>query len=616
MNMSSKQIEDILLSSSKEKLAELDSLLGDNYEAYLSSIFEVLFNKISSGNLSDANHLIDNIEKIIFTNHYSNHKTITNIVKDTIYRISSVKIEDASELKIIKYRLLNIIRKANEKKKNSHNYNLYNLYYQLVFKEKNLSAIEEVLKKEKNITSRLDSKGRDFLYNVLFYYASLPEDNIEEINYFYNILILLFKYSEDALIRNNQKYYSLLEEDFCRNKKHVRSIRRELYSLIDIDIKALKKKYDISSHVHDEVIHEMTSFNLTHDGRKILNSHFVTIDGEGSTCLDDALAVSANKDGSYNYYVAITDIPSLVPYKSRTFYDAMRKIETLYLADEVIDLYHPLISHDICSLHTGHNKNAIIYKYLVDPNYNIDLDSMEIIKGVIQVQNRLTYDNVNKQFGLSPFEIKMLEDAYYIAMRLKQNNITKEKYRKVENLLYSNALYHHSLFADKSVSANIIEESMLLVNNSLARYANLHDLVFIYRNHITEADDNLLNEINRLLRIKDPRFAISESSPIYQDIKNFYLNAHYDIENKGHEGLGYNHYCHATSPARRFVDSYIEYLLYLQLFSRIDTETKYELENEVKEVVKHINERKRENAKFQSQYNYLKIREKIKKEVI
>lgn len=616
MSTDKKEIENLLLSQDAASLDILASLLKVDYEQNLSLFLDILYEAIATLNISASNKILVSIEKLILADYQNNYKIITNSLKNIVYRISSLKIENNNEIKFIKYYLLNIIRKVNEKKKRQKHYNLYNLYYQLVFKEKDLQTIEEILKKEKDITGRKDSKGNDFLYNVLLYYATIPEEDTEEIKYFYDILILLFKYSENVLIKNSTSYYHILEKEEYQNKPHVQLIREVLSSFQDLDIKALSQRYDIQKSYREDIIREISSFKLSSDDRIFIDIPFITIDGEGATCLDDAIAMTKREDGSYNFYVAITDVPSLVPYGTNTFYDAMRRIETLYLQDEVIDLYHPSISHGICSLTKGTEKNAIVYKYHVDPDYNIDLDSMEIIKAVIRVQDTLTYDNVNKQLGLTKEESEMIEKMYYLASSLKCHNQTKEKYRQVENLLYSNALYHHSLFTDKSISANIIEESMLLVNNSLARYAKLHDLAFVYRNHISKADSALMMEINKLLKGADANISLSSREILYQNIKAFYLNAHYDSTCKGHEGLGYEHYCHATSPARRFADSYIEYLLYMQVFNQIDDKGLYALEREINEVVKHINDRKQENAKFQSEYSYLKYKEKVKKEEV
>ena len=113
-------------------------------------------------------------------------------------------------------------------------------------------------------------------------------------------------------------------------------------------------------------------------------------------------------------------------------------------------------------------------------------------------------------------------------------------------------------------------------------------------------------EIERLLRLDKSSVSSDEYQRIVDNIKSLYLNAYYSTENKGHEGLGYDYYSHSTSSARRFADSFNQYLTHFQLFDRITNDRDYyELETMAKEVVSHINDRKRENSKFASEYNYL-----------
>ena len=88
---------------------------------------------------------------------------------------------------------------------------------------------------------------------------------------------------------------------------------------------------------------------------------------------------------------------------------------------------------------------------------------------------------------------------------------------------------------------------------------------------------------------------------LISNIKSMYLNAYYSIDNKGHEGLGYDYYSHSSSPARRFTDEFNQYLTYFQVFNKITNDRDYyELEEEAREVVKHMNERKMQNDKFEN----------------
>lgn len=604
--MSSKEIESILLSENDSSILKINDLLEANYKDALREIFNIFFDKVLLGPIIDVEVMLDNIEKIIWYQDVKNTKTIISAIKYTIYKFSNLKVNENIEIRNIKFRLLDMIRKLNMHKEKVESENLYNVYHSIIFNDRDLSVLELVLKEEKNILRVKDNKGNDLLYNILDYYASLSEENSEEIDYFKEVIMLFFRLEENALVKNAKNYYTLLESNPYKDKKHVTEITKWLYGFADTDIVMLKKKYDISTKFHDEVMKELEAFeHSTHD-RVFIDAPFVTIDDEEAMCLDDALGMVPNKDGSYTFYVGITDVPSLVPFRSRTFYEALRRVETLYLCDDAIGLYPDKISYDLCSLTADRDNNAIIYKFLIDPYFNIDLDSLEIIKGILRVRKRLSYHEVNKQENISIEECKMIENMYFLTSKLKGLNIQKEEYRRLENLIHSSATYHHSLYTNKSISANIVQESMLLVNSSAPRYFHQKGLLYTYRNLDFPKDKMISKEIERLLRLDKSSVSSDEYQRIVDNIKSLYLNAYYSTENKGHEGLGYDYYSHSTSSARRFEDSFNQYLTYFQLFDRITNDRDYyELETMAKEVVSHINDRKRENSKFASEYNYL-----------
>lgn len=604
--MSSKEIESILLSENDSGIPRVNEILDINYKDTLKEILNIFFDKILIAPIVDIEIMLDNIENIILNQDIKNTKQTISVIKYTIYRFSSLKLNENLEIKKIKFRLMDIIRKLNIRKEEEDNKNLYDAYYSIIFNERDQSILELVLKEEKNILRVKDSKGNDLFYNILDYYSSLDEESSEEIDYFKEVIMLFFRLEENILVKNAKNYYTLLESNSYKNKKHVIEITKWLYGFTDVDIVMLKKKYDISTKFHDEVMKELEGYKHSKNDRVFIDAPFVTIDDEEAMCLDDALSMIQNKDGSYNFYVGITDVPSLVPFRSRTFYEALRRVETLYLCDDTIGLYPDKISYDLCSLTANRDNNAIIYKFLVDPYFNIDLDSLEIIKGILRVRKRLNYHAVDKQEGICLEECKMIVNMHFLTSKLKGLNIQKEEYRRLENLINSSATYHHSLFTDKSISANIVQESMLLVNSSVPRHFSRNGLIYTYRNHRLPKDRIISREIDSLLKLDKESLDTIEYQGIIDNIKSLYLNAHYSTENHGHEGLGYDYYSHSTSSARRFIDSFNQYLTYFQIFDGIISDRDYyELETMAKEVVSHINERKKENNKFASEYNYL-----------
>ena len=612
-----KELEAILLTENESNLERINDFFDEDYKQTLREMFLVLLNAIKTKTINDIYTIMSNIETIILNQDSKNFKVINNAVREANYKMQELKKgTDDKEFKKIKFMLVDLNRKMLVKKEKSTNNNLYSFYHYLIFDEKNLDMIELVLKNEKNILSKKDEFQHNLLYNIIDHYCSLHEnDQKKEIEYFYDVIIMLLKTEESNLVKEDkQVYLDLLNRKFCKNKCHVKEIIERFQEFYTIDINNLEKKYNIYSTVTDSVMKEIEGFKLEAKGRKLIKSRFITIDDEEALCLDDALGLTKNKDGSYNFYIAITDIPSFIPYGSLTFYDAMKKIETIYLTDKIINMYPQEISNDYCSLLPNQKRNVIIYKTLVDPSYNVDYESLEIIKGVIRVNDRLSYRQVNKQEDISAETAKMLEELALISFNLKSKNKIKEKYRKIENMINSRATYHHSMFADNSISANIVQESMLLVNHLAPKYFEQNGFSYIFRNLEIKSDAFINSEAERLIALSHIDTEEIKYKKILNLLYDAYLGAYYSTENRGHQGLGYDAYSHSTSSARRFADSFCQYLTHEQIFSGpLSDKRHYELEQLTKEVVDHINSKKKENAKFENEYNYLNSKKLIRK---
>lgn len=612
--MKNNKLKSILLNENFD-ITSLDKYLDFDYKVTIKEIFNILFDTISNGIISDIDIVMSNIELFISLSNNIDYKVVNNAVRETNYKLNNIKNSiDDRIFKSIKFRLIDLNRQMSNKKEKNDIENIFNFYKYLIFEEKNINMINLMIKSEENILSKKDSYGNDLFTYVIDKYCSL-NDNDKDINYFSEVIDLFLEYYEDKLIKSTrEKYISLLERNFCKSKNHVKEKIKRFDEYYQIDTNDLEKKYHISTKVHDKAIEELNDFVFDVSGRKRFNSNFITIDDEDAKCLDDAISLVKNKDGSFCYYIAITDIPSLIPYGSYTFYDALKKEETIYLCDKNINLYHDSIANNLCSLLPNNKKNVIVYKVFADPTFNINPDSLEIHKGIISVNNRLSYRQVNKQEDLDYDTIVMLENIALLSFKLRSQNKAKEKYRWIENKINSTATYHHSMFTDTSVSANIVQESMLLVNHLAPKMFHDKGLIYTYRNHKFPNDILVNKELDRLLNLSNTSINDVESKKIFNMIKENYLNAYYSTLNEGHQGLNYDYYSHSTSPGRRMIDSFNQYLTYEQLFKKDLTDKKYYiLENVTKEVVEYINMKKKENEKFASEYNYLHGKQLIRK---
>lgn len=613
MNSSYKKIESILLSEDDKILDKINKLLELDYTKVVKEVFQVLINSLFTMTEKEIDLILENIEIIVLNQNPDNFDIIINFVKNTNQKMTQIIGANPSPfLKKIKFNLVDLNRKMNEVRSSKEKVNLYLLYYKLIFEDKRLELIKSVLNSGRSILHFKDSDGKNLFSKIVVKYCNISKEDIKELEYYHNV-IELFLGSDERKIIEGQKdeYLAILNNNSFSNKDNVRELTSRLEKKEDINFIKLADKYHVNYKIHDSIINEMKSFVYDNEGRIRTDGNFITIDEENAECLDDALTLIQNKDGSYTYYVAIADIPSFVPYKSLTFYDALKRVETHYLIDRVIDLYHPYISRNLCSLKPNTYRNVIVYKFLVDPRFNLDPDSLEILKAEIKVNSRLTYRDVNKEENIDLDTMKMIEKMYQIVSRLKSMNRGKEEYRRIENAIRTNATYHHSMFTDKSNSANIIQESMLLVNSSAPKYFADRNLIYIFRNHKIVKDKEANLAISRLLDSCKENMTEEEYKRVTDIIENIYLTAHYSTVNEGHEGLGYDFYSHSTCGARRFADSFNQYLTYLQVFDTITDKDYYELEIISKGITSYLNEKKKENTTFENEYN--RIQSKVRK---
>lgn len=310
----------------------------------------------------------------------------------------------------------------------------------------------------------------------------------------------------------------------------------------------------------------------------------VTIDTHGSKCLDDGVCLEYLEDGSYNLYVHITDIPSIVAYNSDINKTAFQLKKSIYLPNVTISLFPESISYDKGSLLPLANKNVITYKFRVDPNYNVLLDTLEITRGIINVKHCLTYDDVDEKINSGEYGTLelMLRRLALIASQLRKSNAKKDKYRQLENYLLGSKKTN-SAMASSSYAANLVQEMMILVNNVTAQHFKKEGFPFIYRanNNNSGIEYDLL--LKTILDNED-----NLTSDDYKNIKNQILSSYYTTEPCHHDGLNLDSYSHVSSPARRYGDYVNQYFYYESQKKPIDCRI-YELENIAKVVASFLN---------------------------
>lgn len=302
----------------------------------------------------------------------------------------------------------------------------------------------------------------------------------------------------------------------------------------------------------------------------------VTIDGEGSLDLDDAISLTKKPEG-YLLTVSIADVAHYVAEGSALDKEAYKRGTSIYLADRVIPMLPVELSNGICSLNENVPRLAVSCEMLIDNDGGIT--EYDIFESVICVDKRMVYETADAFLSGESAEYAPYADFLYNCRDLAALLTKKRALRGAIDFYFPEAKV--ILDADgrttdvklrkRGVSSEIIEEFMILANVTVATRFSEEKAPFAYRCHDTP--DEVKHE--RLARFcKGAGLKLRKSKPTpahYQNllkqvenkpIKDFVSltmlrsldAASYTPANIGHFGLALDCYCHFTSPIRRYPD--------------------------------------------------------------
>ncbi len=589
-----KYVEALLLNNETDKLLSfLDKDFDKNSNLVLKTFLDIIIGKTDE----DIELAFNTIYNSILQIDYENKLNIINEKFDIILSTISKMDINPDNIDDIKRIFIELKRKIKLKEKEEKENDLYSFFSNLIFETKNISLVKRLLK-EHNVLDIKDKNNTSLFVNLLNYYISLSDE--KEINYFYEIIDLAL------MIKKNNLSFDIYKEilENHKDKEHVKRVIDLLENdLIDFN---LEKRYGIINNTTNSLSYLKT---VNNHRLSYLNQEIITIDGKDSICLDDALYLRKNKNGTFTLFNYIADIPCLLDFNSLIVRRAFSQSETIYLPDKVIGMYPDNIANNLASLLACQKRNAIAYIVDFDDNYNIIPSSFKIQRGRIMSKRSLNYEeadailNEDKDSNLK----WMLNDLANIAMKLRKNNPYKETYRYIENS-FEESVENASYFTEKYKTANIIQETAVLTNHLVAEYFKKLSLPYLYRNHLVDLESaKIANDLMKIKKfdINDPKYR-----KYYELIKNSYLTAYYSNENLGHNGLGFTSgYSHSTSPLRRAADSLNQFITYDVYFNgHIDDKNLYYWEDIIAKYAKHFNSQSKINELYISKYCYTKSR--------
>ena len=364
-----------------------------------------------------------------------------------------------------------------------------------------------------------------------------------------------------------------------------------------VDMLSLIKQYELPYKFPDEVVAEAKAYGDKIDPsdlprrRDLRNDIIFTIDGEDAKDLDDAIHVEKLENGNYKLDVHIADVSHYVREKTELDKEAYLRGTSIYMLGRVIPMLPRELSNGICSLNAGEDRYTLSCSMEITPKAKIV--SSDIYKGVICVTERMCYTDVQKILDRSDETVLKRYEKYisYFDLMAELANILKAK--RKENGYLNLEIPESKIILDENgvtidvkkyetyFANEIIEQFMLIANETVAEKFYWLQAPFIYRNH--EAPDvDKVKELNKSLYNFGYKIKISKEEIIYpnefakilEDVKgkdeekvvsNIILRtlrvAKYEAENKGHFGIASKYYCHFTSPIRRYPDLFIHRII-------------------------------------------------------
>lgn len=605
--MKQEELKKILLKNNINQ-ETLSPYLEVDYYGTIKAILSIIHYliKVGSKRTEKILQLVETLEMISISNlNKRKIRTLNNLIaKFEIECQEQLPLSAQTKGSNIITRILDISTDTQNKKIDEQYHRQIGFIMDLMSNKINLDYICNYLSSCTQILKFQNHQGQTIFDELLIAYCNLPETEIQTINNYYRVLSTFWnKELLPTIIDQSNNYLALLENPSYKDKKHVAYLKKILEQTPILE-EEIADFHQVRLYPSDQVRKELTKLSTIQIPRIDYSfQNVITIDDESSICLDDAIYLGKNHNGTYTLYIHITDIPSLVPYNSRLNQEAYQLGETIYLPGKNISIYPKEISYNKASLLPNQPRNVLTYKIEVDSNFDVLPDTLQIIPSRIQVKRRMTYQEVDNLIcSTEKSELhSMLNNLAKICMKLRYKNPNKEVYRKIENLMVYNSK-NASNKIDYSYAANIVQESMILVNHLSAQYFKDKGYPYLYR--ILTAK-HLEPEMHRILQLIQGKDAIL-SENMYRNIQNTILSPSYSSLPLEHSGLSLTPYSHSTSPARRYSDGYIQYLTYSFLFTPVTDHKIYKWEAEVKQVAEHLNNCTNNNEMFSKTYRKMK----------
>ena len=348
----------------------------------------------------------------------------------------------------------------------------------------------------------------------------------------------------------------------------------------------------------------------------------VTIDGEHARDFDDAISLEVLPNGHYWLGVHIADVAHYVQESTALDEEAYDRGTSVYFPDRAVHMFPSGLATGLCSLNP--HVDRLVQSCLMEVDRRGSVVRYELHDGVIHSRARMTYTDVNAILtNCDPDIIQKYQELVpqFERMRDLFEILNKRRHRRgsidfdlkePEIVLDDEGLVEAIVAAERNIAHRIIEEFMLLANETVAQHLDDHDVPTLYRIH-EEPDPMKVEEFEEFIstlgyslgvpatdvkprhfqKLVEKMHGTPEEKPIAFLMLRTMQKARYDEQNLGHFGLAAKSYTHFTSPIRRYPDLVVHRTLRESRHDAMNEDRKDELVEDLPEIAKHTSDRER-----------------------